>query len=295
MFIQNGKIRLQSFVLFIGLFQQQLASHLNAKKPQGCRQCGIEKRAKNSMILYTVEDIRLKCSDVFMGHYHYPDQEPVTSKQKISIECPKHGLFYQVLADHLKGHRCNSCSYEERALQRVKTLEVFIQDAEEIHPNKYDYSDFVYKNNKTSGIVNCRTCMNSFKIRPDQLLFKRLGCPVCNFNIVSNNIYSKAIKQGIHYDDYPCKLYVVELFNSEESFIKVGVTTNTVISRFKDCPYTVRSIDEKELTLTKALEFEKILKNKFKSFKHDPKIMFNGYTECFSFDVLEDILSCPPG
>lgn len=295
MFIQNLKIRLLLCVQNIGLFQQQLASHISNTKPQGCRKCGIEQRARNSRIMYTVTQIRELGNKVFNNLYSYPDQDDVTIKHKIRIICKVHGEYQQVLSDHLKSHKCNQCSYDLRGSVKRKHIDTFVQEANQLFKGLYDYSKFVYVNNKTHGIVMCNTCSNEFLVRPDQHLFKELGCPFCNFKSSSMNIYSKALKKGISYQDYPCTLYAVELSNDSEKFIKIGVTTNTVYARFKDCPYQVRSIHQVKTNLMNSLEKERELLNYFKEFKIQPLLDFSGKTECFDIQILDLIENCPLG
>lgn len=71
-------------------------------------------------------------------------------RTKISIICPKHGVFLQTPGDHLTGYGCPICGGTKKL-----TTEEFIKKAKEIHGVKYDYSKVEYKNAKTPVTIIC--------------------------------------------------------------------------------------------------------------------------------------------
>lgn len=94
-----------------------------------------------------------------------------------------------------------------------KTREEFINDAIEVHGNKYDYSKVDYINNKIEVCIICPEHGVFFQ-RPDRHLCGQ-GCPICRY-IKSAKSNSKGIKQfveeakKIHGDkyDYSCVNYI---------------------------------------------------------------------------------------
>ena len=69
-------------------------------------------------------------------------------KEKLQIICKKHGTFEQTGECHLKGCGCQMCAKEQlKSLKRMKS-EIFIEKANKIHNNKYDYSKMEYVTNK---------------------------------------------------------------------------------------------------------------------------------------------------
>lgn len=58
----------------------------------------------------------------------------------VTVVCPEHGPFTQKPIHHLQGSGCSVCSG-----YRKGTAESFIEDAREIHKDKYDYSLVEYK------------------------------------------------------------------------------------------------------------------------------------------------------
>lgn len=60
---------------------------------------------------------------------------------KCPIICPQHGTFYQNPAHHI--HRkqgCPSCKFEKLSSLYRKDRDKFIEEANKVHNNKYDYS-----------------------------------------------------------------------------------------------------------------------------------------------------------
>ena len=69
---------------------------------------------------------------------------------KMDIYCPEHGPWPQTPNSHLKGHGCPHCAGVAK-----KDLDTFIQQARVVHGDRYDYSEFVYVNAQTPGIIIC--------------------------------------------------------------------------------------------------------------------------------------------
>ena len=273
-----------------GVFEKNLSDHISPRKPQGCKQCSLREQSKKAKIFYDVEQIRKIGKEVFNDFYTYPDQPEVTAKEKILIICPVHGEYRQVLHSHMKGMHCNKCSYNSRAKERAKPVEVFIKESNSLHNSKFDYSKFVYVNSRTAGEIKCTECSFVFNMTPQLHLTHGLDCPNCSV-IDSNpvNIYSKAIKGGMNYDECPCSLYVVELYDHAEKFIKVGITTNSINKRFSKCPYNFKVHHVIDTSLSDALKQEKVILNSFKDLKYNPTKSFSGYTECLDITSLSDI------
>lgn len=57
----------------------------------------------------TTEEFIRRARNKHGDKYDYND-EYVSSKQKIKIQCKRHGIFLQNPADHLMGHGCKKCA-----------------------------------------------------------------------------------------------------------------------------------------------------------------------------------------
>ncbi|HLG26794.1 MAG TPA: hypothetical protein VI423_03325 [Paenisporosarcina sp.] len=69
----------------------------------------------------------------------------LTSYDKVTIICPKHGEFNQRLGAHLGGHECAFCGIEKSAAARLLTKAQFLERALKIFGDKYNYSKVLYR------------------------------------------------------------------------------------------------------------------------------------------------------
>lgn len=118
-----------------------------------------------------------KAKQIHGDKYDYSKVEYVNSKTKVCIICSKHGEFWQLAADHLRGCGCWACGGKKKQSVKVKTIEQFIAEAKEIHSDKYDYSKTEYKNAFTKACIICPEHGEFWQI-PAQHLQGR-GCPKC--------------------------------------------------------------------------------------------------------------------
>lgn len=68
--------------------------------------------------------------------FDYSKVEYKTNKNKVEIICKKHGSFFQIAQDHLRGFGCKKCSFEKRKI----SINEFIERGNNKHLFKYDYS-----------------------------------------------------------------------------------------------------------------------------------------------------------
>lgn len=88
--------------------------------------------------------------------YDYSKVEYISAHKKVKIICPIHGAFFQTPSDHYNGgYGCNFCGYDAVALKRKLSLHTFIERANHVHNDKYDYSIVDYTNNHTKIKISC--------------------------------------------------------------------------------------------------------------------------------------------
>jgi len=134
--------------------------------------------------------------DVHGNKYDYSKVEYIQSKSKVKIICPEHGAFEQTPIEHMRGKGCKYCSGNIKL-----TTNKFVDAAQSIHKNKYDYSKTTYKNNKTKILIICPE-HGEFKQRPDSHLSGK-GCIKCSgkCQLTTEEFIDKAIeKHGDTYD-----------------------------------------------------------------------------------------------
>lgn len=165
----------------------------------------------------------------------------------------------------------------------INKTEFFINQAKEIHGDKYDYSLVEYKSAKTKILIICEE-HDIFEQTPDGHLSDR-GCPICGYggNWWEDSVWVDAGKTSKNFDSFKC--YIIRCWNNKEEFYKIGKTYLKVNQRFPSnltMPYNYEIV---QLFIDEGLIISKLEKNLIKEnreFKYLPKIKFGGYSECFS-------------
>jgi len=106
-------------------------------------------------------------------------------KINLLVTCRTHGDFSVTPSNHLAGRGCPLCAKQRvgtKNAQRGKqifsrTLEDFVNKAQEKHNNRYDYTSAVYANNYTKLTIVCNV-HGQFSQTPDTHL-RGAGCPSC--------------------------------------------------------------------------------------------------------------------
>ncbi len=172
-----------------GEFWQKPDHHLRGN---GCPTCA---RLKNGKLhIYTTEDFIKEARKIHGDFYNYDKVIYKNWHQRVCIICPIHGEFWQSPSNHLQGKKCKKCAH-----LYSPTTEEFIEQAKQIHGDKFDYSKTVYINNTTKIEIIC-PIHGSFLQLPSYHL-KALGCPKCLNRRNDTAIFIKKSKK-IHGDKY---------------------------------------------------------------------------------------------
>ena len=133
---------------------------------------------------YVNENLRLRkerflirAKDLHRGKYDYSLVDYTNAHVKINILCPLHGVFSQLPLNHLKGNGCPICKRKRLAGKFSGNDKDFINKANGIHNNLYDYSEVKYKNARVKVTIICRK-HGKFDQTPDKHLYGQ-GCPLC--------------------------------------------------------------------------------------------------------------------
>ena len=112
--------------------------------------------------------------------YDYSKSEYVDSQTKVIIICREedHGEFEQTPSTHMKGCGCPKCSYVSTGVLNGMTLQEFIEKANTVHNNKYDYSKSEYVDSHTYLKILCPN-HGQFEQRPSNHIQGR-GCTKCS-------------------------------------------------------------------------------------------------------------------
>jgi hypothetical protein len=133
----------------------------------------------------TTEEFIERAKKIHGDAYDYSKVNYIKYTTKVKIICPIHGEFEQTPESHLKGKKCNKC------YGRNLTTQEFIDKANLVHNNRYDYSKVNYKNGELKIDIIC-SLHGSFKQSPHTHLLGR-GCPKCaNKDITIDEFITKA-------------------------------------------------------------------------------------------------------
>lgn len=156
-----------------GDFRQLAYHHLNG---HGCPKCA--RAAANEKESLSLEVFISRARACHSIQYDYSKVVLKGAQQPVCIICPEHGEFWQVVNTHLRGHDCPGCGYKINSIKRTKSLEKFIEDAKNVHGDKYDYSETVYVNAKQKLAIRCKIHDMVFWQKPNAHLNGN-GCPIC--------------------------------------------------------------------------------------------------------------------
>lgn len=160
-----------------------------------------------------------------------------------------------------------------------------------VHNFQYDYSLVNYKCSTEKITIICKN-HGEFNQLPDAHL-KGQGCPKCgNLKISKKKSechtgwtltnWINASKKSKKFESF--KVYIIQCWNNNEVFFKVGRTFVSVKKRFiskTEMPYLYKIIKVFEGSAEDMYNLETFLKRRNKDNKYQPILNFNGSKECF--------------
>ena len=262
-----------------GIFEMSPVAHIFQKS--NCQKCSIEKRTNARKLTLSV--FKSRAAKIHGSKYDYSLVSLVNVDTKVKIKCSTHGVFEQTPYCHLNRKQgCPLCA--EKGLAHKSNLEKFVLKATQVHGNEYTYKNAVYINSKTKLAITCRVHGDFWQAPADHVNAKQ-GCPTCgaeNTRGWSRSEYidflkAKKLSQA--------NLYIIKCSKDGEVFYKVGITHQSLRSRFKNktlMPYGYREIAFVSGDAGFIWDLEKRLHTLLFSFSYQPTTGFGGQTECFS-------------
>ena len=181
-----------------GDFLQAPINHLSTS---GCYECSKIRVAK--LNTFTTEEFIEKAKLIHKDIYDYSKVNYINWETNIIIICKIHGEFYQQPNSHLQGATCRKCSYIKRGDLYRLTKEEFIEKANKIHNNKYDYSLIEYINFDSKLKIKCIN--NHIFIQNAYVHLTGRGCNICCGYYVDTNIFIEKANK-IHDNKYDYSL-----------------------------------------------------------------------------------------
>ncbi len=241
---------------------------LNTK--YACTKCAVSKNAdklRKSLSTFIQESKDIHGENTF----GYLNTIYINDETNIILTCSKHGDFEIAPFNHLR--QKSGC---DRCAGRKNSHQDFIEDAREIHSNKYEYPDD-YKNPRSKINIFCNYCQTTFPQSPGDHL-SGCGCPACATSGFDQS------KPSIVY-------YFQDMVTCEYKF---GISNKTIFKRFsKIYRNRIRLIKTWSFNSgNEAKKFEKEVHKSYNFYRTDNQSWRslskynNGSTEFFFDDIL---------
>ena len=176
-----------------GEFWQRPTEHLRGR---GCKKCGdLSVGIKNSRI--TTDEFIERAKKVHGDKYDYSKTEYISPRKKICIIDKEFGEFWMIPYAHLNGQGCPSRRGEKISKANSKSKKKFIEDAIQIHGDKYDYSKVEYKGAFEKVCIICPK-HGEFWQRPTEHL-SGCGCPICKSSHLEMEIKNWLDNNNVEY------------------------------------------------------------------------------------------------
>ena len=231
-----------------GEFWQTPDNHL---QNGGCSKCSREKANKSESL--GMEEF-IKRATFFHGNkYDYSKTELNGVNKKVCIICPKHGEFWQTPNSHISKsnhHGCPKCKSEKLSKEQMLDSNYVFDKVKEVHGDKFDYSESIYKGKHIKMKIKCNNCGNYFWQEPNSHL-KGCGCPYCANKFLDTDKIVKMFKE-VHGDKYDYSKVEYKTMNTKICIIcpKHGEFWQTPYKHLKakqGCPSCKESHLEEEI------------------------------------------------
>lgn len=228
----------------------------------GCPKCGLDRGINKRT--YTKDEIVNMAKIVHGNKYDYSlitDENYKTMKTKVPIICPEHGLFYQTMFSHVyRKNGCLLCGYKsmgEKSKIKITTKE-FIQKANIIHKNFYNYSLVDIKYTTDDAIIICP--IHGQFLQNVKTHLSGHGCYKCGRTKTTEKLSQTGIKikqkfVSCHSDLYDYDMILDEEYYSNNSKVPIickkhGLFYQTVGSHVNGhgCPHCAVSKGEVEVS-----------------------------------------------
>lgn len=222
--------------------------------------------------------------------YDYSKVDYINDSTEVLIICKEHGPFKQKPSNHLQGQGCIYCYRKRQSKERKLSKDQFEKKAQKIHDNKYDYSLVEYQTSHTPVTIICPV-HGSFEQKPNDHLSGGHGCPFCFSE--KRSFYSLGwINKRPSQQNKSCNIYLIQMYDENESFLKFGITQKDVTERYRNRittgGYQYKILLTLQTTLKDAILKEQEAKNRFRGYRYQPQRSFKGYTECYQIEIKSD-------
>lgn len=257
---------------------------------------------KLKMVNNSTKNFISKVNQIHNNKYNYKKTIYTKANCKVIIICKTHGDFNQRASAHISGQGCPKCANLIKNESKTSNKNEFINKANIIHNNKYDYSLVEYINAKTKIKIICEKHGEFEQIPKNHI--QESGCPNCSKNIKYDTKSFIKIANKIHNNKYN---YTKTIYVNKRTKVKItclfhGIFEQEAGSHIRKngsgCPYCKES--KGELKIKTILEKNNIIFIRQKTFddcKLIKKLPFDfylpDYNTCVEYDGEQHFKSIP--
>ena len=256
-----------------GEFWQMPCNHLHGAGCPWCYKAKKTKKVENKKAKIKKDwrhSFLNKSIEKYGDKYDYSKVNYINSTTKVCIVCPKHGEFWKTPNKFLSGQECPEC-HKEAGFEKIKNkTPEFIDKANKVHRNKYDYSNVEYTGlkNKIKIICHCKD-----KNGKEHGVFEQnanshiqgCGCPLCaqeariEKSIKTNEQFISEAKEKFPEYDYsktkyygrgiPVTIICHNKYKNGKEHGEFSVIPAKMLDRGTHCPHCTKqtSYPEKEI------------------------------------------------
>lgn len=269
----NGLIRLDAQCLSCKSINN-VAAKEHYKKPS-CYSCKLDRKqiVDNKKHKENVARAIAKHGD----KYDFSNVFMKNATTKVAIKCNDCGVATEQTVSNIihNSYGCRNCYVESQKM----TGSEFFTRAKDRHKHKYAYKKDTFGGLDSVIKVRCQTHGWFEQVASNHLQY---GCRECGKSLGgwSRTRFVKLCKRT-----GKAILYAIKCYDNNESFYKIGITSNDLKTRFKRkgyLPYDYTPLFEIEGSPSYIFDLEVRLHSLLKDDRYEPKIEFGGYTECFT-------------
>lgn len=151
------------------IFQQSPMTHLRGA---GCSKCA-------NRYIPTTDEFITHAMQIHGDKYAYDRVIYKNAKTPVEIFCKSHNTYFMQTPDaHLVGKGCKLCAKDSIGETHKHTTESYIEFVQNLHGDKYDYSDTIYTSMNDPITVMCKRHKKPFTLTAIQHK-TGMGCPLC--------------------------------------------------------------------------------------------------------------------
>lgn len=229
---------------------------------------------------FTTEDFIARGRKHFGDLYDYSKTKYINKREQVIIICSKHGEFSQRAQEHMTGHGCNACKFEQKSVNQTYSLDVW--------EDKLSEFSLITLTELIDGLGYHSNANFNCKIHGD--FITTLGSIQKSKHICKECAYVAHQPQSLRIDLIGTTAHLYYVYIENIDMYKLGVSVN-LESRLSSLGNPTL-IDSKKMEYSEAIALEhKLMKalDKYR-YKGRVKLIKNGSTELFKMDVSKQII-----